>query len=303
MDANSVLMNRFKMQCNKFSGTISKNLGKVKNRLVKEMIYGIQASKDVKLSNISRALMEPLPLIKTEDRLSRNLSDEDLTATINNNILRLADDKIDDTMVIALDPGDMMKPYAKAMENLCNIYDGSNHTQAKGYHLCQVTGANLAHDRIVPLYCEAYSTKAIDYPDSTEKLIEIIKKVKSFTGTTGTWAIDRQGDNIDLIRCFTDESLQFVTRLKMTHYLHFGKNKNRQVKAERIDKHVELNHKTHIYVSKEGKEEFIHINYGAVTVALPEYPDLWYTLVIVKGFGQQPMLLLTNKQVNINNNR
>ena len=45
------------------------------------------------------------------------------------------------------------------------------------------------------------------------------------------------------------------------------------------------------------------MTYGAVTVALPEYPDIWYTLVIVKGFGQQPMLLLTNKQVNINNNK
>ena len=303
MDANSVLMNRFKMQCNKFSGTISKNLGKVKKRLVKEMIYGIQASKDVKLSNISRALMEPIPLIKTEDRLSRNLSDEDLSSTINNHIMRLADDKIDDTMVIAIDPGDMMKPYAKAMENLCNIYDGSDHTLAMGYHLCQVTAANLAHDRIVPLYCEAYSTKAKDYPGSTEKLIEIINKVKSFTGTKGTWAIDRQGDDIDLIRCFTDESLQFVTRLKMTRYLHFGKNTARQVKADRIHRHVKLNYKAHIYVAKDGKEEFIHLNYGAVTVALPEYPGTWYTLVIVQGFGQQPMLLLTNKQVNVNNNK
>ena len=180
MDANSLLMNRFKMQCNKFSGTISKNLGKVKKRLVKEMIYGIQASKDVKLSNISRALMESIPLIKTEDRLSRNLSDEDLTNAINHHIMRLADDKIDDTMVIAIDPGDMMKPYAKAMENLCNIYDGSKHVQARGYHLCQVTAANLAHDRIVPLYCEAYSTEAVDYPGSTEKLIEIVKKIKTF---------------------------------------------------------------------------------------------------------------------------
>jgi len=303
MDANSLLMNRFKMQSNKFSGTISKNLGKVKKRLVKEMIYGIQASKDVKLSNIGRALMEPIPLIKTEDRLSRNLSYEDLTSTINNNILRLADDKIDDTMVIAVDPGDMMKPYAKAMENLCNIYDGSEHKQARGYHLCQVTAANLAHDRIVPLYCEAYSTEAADYHGSTEKLIEIIKKVKEFTGTKGTWAIDRQGDNNDLIRCFTDEFLQFVTRLKMSRYLHFGKNTNRQVKAERIDRHVELNHKAHIYISKEGKEQFLHLTYGAVTVSLPEYPNKWYTLVIVKGFGQQPMLLLTNKQVNINNNK
>ena len=204
MDANSLLMNRFKMQSNKFSGTISKNLGKVKKRLVKELIYGIQASKDVKLSNIGRALKEPIPLIKTEDRLSRNLSDEDLTSTINNNILRLADDKIDDTMVIAVDPGDIMKPYAKEMENLCNIYDGSKHVQARGYHLCQVTAANLAHDRIIPLYCKPYSTETKDFPGSTEKLIEIIKKVKEFTGTTGTWAIDRQGDNSDLIRCFTD---------------------------------------------------------------------------------------------------
>ena len=100
MDANSLLMNRFKMQCHKFSGTISKNLGKIKKQLVKEMIYGIQASKDVKLSNISRALMEPIPLINTGDRLSRNLSDEDLTCTINHHIMRLADDKINDTMVI-----------------------------------------------------------------------------------------------------------------------------------------------------------------------------------------------------------
>jgi hypothetical protein len=37
-------------------------------------------------------------------------------------------------------------------------------------------------------------------PGGTEKLIEIIKRVKEFTGTTGTWAIDRQGDNINLTR-------------------------------------------------------------------------------------------------------
>jgi hypothetical protein len=47
------------------------------------MIYWIQASKDVKLSNIRRALIESVPLIKIEDRLSRNLGDEDLTSTIN----------------------------------------------------------------------------------------------------------------------------------------------------------------------------------------------------------------------------
>jgi len=303
MDANSTTIHRFKMQSNKFSGIISKRFSKTKKRLIKEMIYGIQASKDVKLSNISRSLMEDIPLLKTEDRLSRNLGCEDMTTEINNQLMRLANDKIDDNMVIAIDPGDLMKPYAKAMEYLCNVYDGSEHEQARGYHLCQVTAANLAHNKIVPLYCEAYSSEADDYPGSTEKLTEIISKVKAYIGHKGTWAIDRQGDDIDLIRFFTKESLQFVTRLTTKRYLHYGGNTARQLKAERIHHHVKLNHSAHIYIAKDGKEEFLHLKFGAVTVSMPEFPEQWYTLVIIEGFGKQPMLLLTNKSVNINNSK
>ncbi len=42
-------------------------------------------------------------------------------------------------------------------------YDGSQHHEATGYHLCQVTAANLEHNKIVPLYCEAFSSKEKDY--------------------------------------------------------------------------------------------------------------------------------------------
>lgn len=61
-----------KGQLLKFSGIISKRFNKAKRRLVKEMLYGIQASKDVKFSNISRTFKEDQPLTKAEDRLSRN---------------------------------------------------------------------------------------------------------------------------------------------------------------------------------------------------------------------------------------
>ena len=303
MDANSLLVHRFKMQCNKFSGTVSNGLGKIKKRLVKEMIYGIQASKDVKLSNIGRSLKEDIPLIKTEDRLSRNLSSEDISGYLNNEIMRLASGKVDQSMVIAIDPGDLMKPYAKKMEKLCNIYDGSAGSNARGYHMCQVTAANLAHDKIVPLYCEAYSSEDENYIGSSEKIIEIVRKVKNYIGSNGTWAIDRGGDDRDIIRGFTDEGLDFVVRLKMNRYMHFGNNINRQVQAGRIHKHVKTPHKAHIYIAKDGKEKFIHLEYGAISVALPDFPNTWYTLVIVKGFGKVPMLLLTNKEVNIKDNK
>jgi len=40
--------------------------------------------------------------------LSPNLSDKDFTEVLNNEILRLGDDKIKEDLVIAIDPGDIM---------------------------------------------------------------------------------------------------------------------------------------------------------------------------------------------------
>ena len=79
MTENSRTAADIKGQLSKFSGIISKGLPKAKQRLIREMVYGIQAAKDIKLSNITRSLNEPIPLIKTEDRLSRNLDDRDFT--------------------------------------------------------------------------------------------------------------------------------------------------------------------------------------------------------------------------------
>lgn len=305
MDANSCTIGRFKAQSNKFSGIISKSLSVPKQKLVKQLIYGIQASKDVKLSNIGRALQEDIPLIKTEDRLSRNLNDEDLTKCINEEILRLGDDKITDAMVIAIDPGDIMKPYAKAMEKLCGIWDGSEGEAAKGYHLCQVTAANLEHNKVVPLYCEAYSTKEEGYTNSTDKVIKIIDTVMAYTKRNGTWAIDRMGDNNQIINHFTNQKLRFVTRLKLDRWVCM-KNKNGgaiTVQTERMDRHIELSHRAQITKIEDGKESVINITFGVTSVALPDLPGICYNAVVIKGFGQHPMILLTNKEVNVHESK
>jgi hypothetical protein len=94
MTENTRTVAVIKGQLSKFSGIIAKGLPKAKQRLIKEMLYGIQAAKDIKLSNITRSLKEPIPLIKTEDRLSRNLDDRDFTEQINNQISRLGSTKV-----------------------------------------------------------------------------------------------------------------------------------------------------------------------------------------------------------------
>jgi hypothetical protein len=300
MDANSLRTHRFKAQLSKFSGIISRQFSKPKRRLIKELIYGIQASKDIKLSNVARSLQEDIPLIKTEDRLSRNLCDEDFTEVLNNEILRLGDDKITQDMVIAIDPGDIMKPYAKAMEYLCGIYDGSEKEKAIGYHLCQVTGANLEHNKIVPLYSEAFSSKEKGYVSIAEKMKDIIRKVKGYIGTVGTWAIDRQGDDVNLFNFFDAEQLKFVTRLKLDRWL-YTHNINGgvvPVQAERLRRHMSLSHRAQITKIDDGKETVLNLQFGITRVAVYDQPKKWYNVVVIVGFGQDPMVLFTNLEVN-----
>ena len=116
---------------------------KPEKKFIWQIIYGIQCCKDVKISNISRCLKESIKLIKTENRLCNHLRDNDFTEKINHKVLQLGKEKITNEMVIAIDPKDIKKPYAKAMENLCGIYDACEKEKATGYHLCQVTGANI----------------------------------------------------------------------------------------------------------------------------------------------------------------
>jgi hypothetical protein len=302
MDASSTNINRFKAQCTKFAGIISKEMSKPQKKFIKEMIYGIQASKDVKISNISRSLKEDIKLIKTENRLCHNLAKEDLTEKINHQILRLADDKITEDMVIAIDSGDIMKPYAKEMEKLCKIWDGSEQQGATGYHLCQVTAANLEHNKVVPLYCEAYSSEEEGFVSVNEKIKNIIAIVKKSIGATGTWAIDRAGDCNELIDYFVSENLNFVTRLKKNRWLYYENAKGvmMETQAERLSQYNPTKFKATIVKIEDGKEEEIEIKFGAYEVALAKEKGKKFTAVVVEGFGKVPMVLFTNKKINMN---
>ena len=71
---HSKIRSRLKAQLNRFSSELTVGLSKRLRNFVGEMLFGIQASQDVKLSNIARSLQEDIPLLKTEDRLSRRVA-------------------------------------------------------------------------------------------------------------------------------------------------------------------------------------------------------------------------------------
>jgi len=297
MTENSRTAAVIKGQIAKFSGIVAKGLPKPKRKLVKELIYGIQAGKDIKLSSVSRSLNESIPLIKTENRLSRNLDDRDLTEEINREICRLGGAKVLDDMVIAIDPGDIRKRHASRMEYLCKIHDGSEHEIGDGYWLAKAVAADIEHKKVIPLYLEAYSQEAKDFKSENDQLFKVIDAVGAQVGNKGIYAIDRGGDRRKLYDKFLEEGKEkrFVIRLtKNRDLIHHGVKKNCSLLAAALP----CPHETAIIKYEDGKEQKTTIFYNALPVKLPgrDYP---LALIVVKGFGTQPMMLLTSCPVQL----
>jgi hypothetical protein len=296
MSGESKIIANLKGQLSKFSGIISKGVKKPKQRLIKEMLYGIQASKDVKLSNIARTLKEQQALIKTEDRLSRNLDDEDFTERVNDEICRLAAPKITDDMVIAIDPGDIRKKYAKKMEFLGKVRDGSENEIGNGYPLCKAVASDIESKKVIPLYCEAYSHSAYDVKSENDQIFKAIDTIFKHIGDRGIHAIDRGGDRGFIYEKYLkrEKPIRFVIRLNDRDLIHRGKRKN----CCDMAKALPTPHESILIIYDDGKEKRRKVQYNAIPVKLPQYDHKLY-FVVVKGFGMKPMMLLTSCPVDI----
>ena len=296
MDSKSLLSNRFSAQVKKFSGILSKNLSKPCKGFMYDMLYGIQKAKDIKLSEISRALCEDIDLIKTENRLSRNLMNFDLSDHINHELCRLSSNKLNNDDVIAIDPGDINKPYAKDMEHLCGIWDGSKQKGARGYHLCQIVIANTEHTKVLPAYSHLWSSKEPGYIDKQTEIFKAIDSLTKYTGNKGIWAIDREGDDNAIINKFIIEKKTFVTRLKYNRLILFRKS---FVTMQEFTKRIETPHKGKVITYDDGKKEKeIAIEFGAEKIQLNGIKET-LTALVIKGFGENPMVLITNQTVSI----
>jgi len=292
MSNDSKLGGKIKSQIGRFAGRLTHGLNKAKCRFVGEMLYGIQAAKDVKLSNIARSLDEPIALIETEDRLSRNLRQKDLTSHINGWTCWEGAGQVDEDTVVAVDLSDVRKEYAKKMEHLAGIRDGSKGELARGYWTCDVLAAEVEEDRITPLYGELYSQEAEDFVSENDQILKAIRAVMAATRKKGIVVIDRGGDRREILIPLLDDGLRFVVRQDGDrHILMPGGKRCAIVQAARwckgrVTREVE--------VESEGHREVKHLTLGSLEVRIPERPGIPLWLVVIRGFGKEPILLLTN---------
>ncbi len=86
-----------------------------------------------------------------------------------------------DTLLI-IDPSDLSKKYAKKMEYLATVHDGSAHDLAQGYWTLHIAGCGVDSDGIIPLYQRLWSA---DAPGFTSENDEIFARDRCGGGPRG----------------------------------------------------------------------------------------------------------------------
>ena len=284
---------RLRAQIIQFSGKLSAGLPKVMRRFLAEAIYGIAAKGSVRLSDIARALEESIVMKKTIDRLSSRLGYMGLKDHVTERILDDASVRIGEDTLLIIDPSDITKKYARSMEYLDMVRDGSEGELSNGYWTCDGVACEVGESDILPLYHGLYSAIAPDFVSENEEILKCMKRISEKTGNRGIYVIDRGGDRGKLLLSLLEGKRRFLIRLVGTrHLVYRGKN----IEASELADRCPLSYAERIVKEDKGKEKSYCLEFGFLKVRLPFRPEQLY-LVVIRGFGEEPLMLLTNVEM------
>lgn len=286
----SKILRETKERIDRFAIKAVEGLSRPRRKFLRQMIYGMQAARDVKVSEISRGLCEEIKLIKTENRLTRHLAKEDLTGILNNNLLKESGKRVGKDTVLAMDLSDIRKNFAKKMENMCGIWDGSKKEKAKGYWICEIVGADVNGNEVLPLYSEAYSQDADGFESENIQILKTIDKVYEATKGRGILTIDRGGARPEIIENIDKNGHDFVIRMRGDRHVRDSRG-NKQSLVE-LAKRTRCTVEHEIEVNKEGSTHDYKLRLGIRRNVI--YAGVKVNVVVVRGFGEKEMILATN---------
>ena len=195
-----------------------------------------------------------------------------------------------DTLII-LDPSDVQKPYAKKMEYLAKVWDGSKGEVGDnlGFWGCMAVACESGGRRPVPLHFRLWSADSPGFVSENDEVEGVVKAISRHTKKRGIYVYDRGGDNIGFYRFLLSEGLDFIVRLKERHVRSW----KRTAMCGELAWQCRMPYREVVKFDHHGEEKRVTVEFGVVPVRLPDIPDRLLHMVVVRGFGKKPMMLLT----------
>ena len=256
------------------------------------MLYGILESNTVHLSGIARSLEENTSLKKTIDRLSKNLFSFDGKENIMKNYIKLVKKEINEkNCVIVIDNSDIIKPYSKKMEVLSDVKDGSTGEIKKVYLTIEAAVLPKGNKMPLPVYEKVFSVPEKGFLSETDENLKCLHYLSANFKKTCVRTLGRGFDAKDYYRYFLKRDEKFIIRVKKNRDIIY---KNKTCNIMDVAKKYKGNYCMG-FTDRHGKKIQCKISY--IPVRLCAFPQKDLVLVAVYGFGRNPMLLLTNMEI------
>ena len=296
---DTIIASKVKDQLASFMGKVFTHFSKPMARFAHEMLYGIQASGDTQLSSIVRAIDDDIEPIYTEKRLSRNIDNKDLDKRVASAILAEGAAHVKKDTLVLIDPTEIRKEFGYKMEYVTRVRDASRSSKegrdvlVNGYHGCMVAACTSGSRRTIPLALRLWSSRAPGHLGENDEVLKILKDVFGATGGNGIAVYDRGGDRPAFYEYFINNGIAFIVRINSRSVLSWrGLHE-----VESLARQCTMQHTHHVVFDSHGQDCNVPISFGTMPVRLPKFPDKQLHLVVVRGFGQQPMMILTSLDV------
>ena len=292
MNYFTTITNEMKRESVNFSKKMSKGLSKPDKKFIGDMIYGISASKDIKISKIAGQLHEGIKIDNTIERLCLHLERFEAKDKINENYYKHIRTMIPDYPIGIFDDSDITKKYGKKFEDLDLVKDASDPKgeYKPGYHMCNAIVLSKNMKQPAPVYSKIYSSKSKDFESSNVETYKSIEAFRKCVGRKSLMVFDRGYDDEKLFNYVIKGGDDLLVRLKKNRiFLFKGKKKKLE---ESYNSHKG---KIKMKLQFEGLEKEVYLSYTRATLPKDKRE---YSLIYVYGLSEkEKFILLTNKDI------
>src|SRR5690625_1546635 len=275
-----------------FSSKLSKGMQKPNKNFMMDMAFGLAKSNSVLLSDIARSLEESINPIQTIKRLSMRLEyfhEDDLLLDNYKKIIQPHFTEMDNLVIV--DNSEIVKQYSNKLEALGQVRDGSTGKIEKGYWTTNMIGVTDDTKHPIPMYSHLYSSIEEGFISQNEETYKGLRYVRNVLNEKkATFIMDRDYDNVEMMRKILGQGDNFVIRLKKNRHLRY-QNKKLSVRDLALRRKGKINFRSKI------KGTVYDLKVSHISVEIPSLKGQKLTMVVVYGYGKDPMVLLTNKQV------
>ena len=134
----SAVQTKLWQYCDKFKSGFKKP----EHNFIHQMLFGILKSGRVEINSIARNLQEDIRLKNVHKRIGSHLGKAGMWRKISEATLKAQSWALKNCRFVLYDLSDIQKEYAKKMDGLAYVYDGSKGTTGNGYWLSNVSAVD-----------------------------------------------------------------------------------------------------------------------------------------------------------------